>query len=185
MPCASEVRCDSGAYVSIHLKPFRFFGVHISLVVVSLRCTCSKPHVSPLQMLSIRHVSVVLRTWMWKLQGGRINWPTKLHFHLHGRCVVVRLFGKRATSIYWKKLLVNVLGRLRKPVGAVALVDSYVVRGATSKGRSSSRALSTVLRRVGASCVVLGCILPCLLCLRDGILLMIPPSTRGLWQFGH
>lgn len=36
---------------------------------------------------------------------------------------------------------------------ASILVDSFVVRGVTSKGRSSSRALSAILRRVGATAV--------------------------------
>eukprot|EP00435_Cladocopium_sp_Y103_P047077 s582_g13.t1 len=49
--------------------------------------------------------------------------------------------------------LVNILSRACKPQRAIAFVDSFVVRGATSKGRSASKALSTVLRRVGAMCV--------------------------------
>ena len=47
------------------------------------------------------------------------------------------------------RLLQN-LARLKRPVRAVNLVDSFVVRGATSKGRSSSLGLSTVLRKVFA-----------------------------------
>ncbi len=40
------------------------------------------------------------------------------------------------------------LVRLKKPMRFVALVDSIVVRGAVSKGRSSSRAISAVLKRL-------------------------------------
>ena len=39
------------------------------------------------------------------------------------------------------------LVKLKKPLRAVALVDSIVTRGAVSKGRSSSRAISSVLKR--------------------------------------
>lgn len=52
--------------------------------------------------------------------------------------------------------LANSLARVKKPLRVVALVDSFVVRGATSKGRSSSKALSAVLRRVGAVSVAAG-----------------------------
>ena len=52
--------------------------------------------------------------------------------------------------------LVNRLGRRSLPSRIVALVDSHVVRGATSKGRTSSKALSSVLRRVCAGCVAYG-----------------------------
>ena len=47
------------------------------------------------------------------------------------------------------RLLQN-LAKIRKPIRVVNLVDSFVVRGATSKGRSSSLGLSTVLRKVSA-----------------------------------
>ena len=40
------------------------------------------------------------------------------------------------------------LVKLRKPIRFVTLVDSIVVRGAVSKGRSSSRAIASVLRRL-------------------------------------
>ena len=52
--------------------------------------------------------------------------------------------------------LINKLGRRMVPSRIVALVDSNVVRGATSKGRSSSRGLSSVLRRVCAGLVSYG-----------------------------
>ena len=42
---AEEVRCDSCRFGSIHLKPFRFLSVNMSLRRLARRCNCSGPHV--------------------------------------------------------------------------------------------------------------------------------------------
>ena len=45
LPCAEEVRCDSCAFGSCHLKPFRFLGVNAALKKLARRCSCTCPHV--------------------------------------------------------------------------------------------------------------------------------------------
>ena len=45
LDCAEEVRCDSCAFGSIHLKPFRFLGVNARLKRLNKRCTCTTSHV--------------------------------------------------------------------------------------------------------------------------------------------
>ena len=52
--------------------------------------------------------------------------------------------------------LVSFLGSKMKPIRVVVLVDSFVCKGATSKGRSSSRSLSSILRKVNARLVAFG-----------------------------
>lgn len=50
--------------------------------------------------------------------------------------------------------LVQRLSDMSKPVRAVAMVDSHVTKGASSKGRTASVGLGAVLRRVNAQMVV-------------------------------
>lgn len=45
LPGASVCRTDSCRFGSIHLKPFRFLGVHCDLSGLSLKCRCSGKHV--------------------------------------------------------------------------------------------------------------------------------------------
>eukprot|EP00435_Cladocopium_sp_Y103_P033434 s3041_g8.t1 len=45
LDCADEVRSDSCAFGSIHLKPFRFLGVNTDLSPLARRCQCSTLHV--------------------------------------------------------------------------------------------------------------------------------------------
>lgn len=40
LPCAEEVRCDSCAFGSMHLKRFRFLGVNVRLASLAKRCQC-------------------------------------------------------------------------------------------------------------------------------------------------
>ena len=45
LPGASVCRTDSCRFGSIHLKPFRFLGVHCGLSGLSMKCRCSGKHV--------------------------------------------------------------------------------------------------------------------------------------------
>lgn len=45
LQCAEEVRSDSCAFGSIHLKPLSFLGVNAPMHKLSRRCACNKPHV--------------------------------------------------------------------------------------------------------------------------------------------
>ena len=49
--------------------------------------------------------------------------------------------------------LVQRLSDLSKPIRAVAMVDSHVTKGASSKGRTASLGLGAVLRRVNAQII--------------------------------
>ena len=180
--CSSEVRCDSCAYGSIHLKPFRFLGVNVCTHRISLRCTCSLPHVRiegaytkksatyvPLlvEALALTFVEAIRRVCQKRTEELELE-VSGLESQLVNEVALASKW-RVLSSWKFKKLshinileeasilrLVNFLGRMRRPIRAVALVDSFVVRGATSKGRSSSRALSAILRRVGAASVAFG-----------------------------
>jgi hypothetical protein len=182
LECSSEVRCDSCAYGSIHLKPFRFLGINVDTQKISFRCTCGKPHVQIEGAFTKKSATYVPRlvealalTFVQAIQQVCKRRVDELEIETSG--LENQLVNEVALASSWRVLnswtfkrmshinileeasilrLVNYLGRLRKPLRAVALVDSFVVRGATSKGRSSSRALSAILRRVGAASVAFG-----------------------------
>eukprot|EP00435_Cladocopium_sp_Y103_P019932 s4028_g4.t2 len=177
LPSAEEVRCDSCRFGSPHLKPFRFLGVNVSLRRLDLQCTCEGLHLRVQGSLTKasatyvpRLVDALAETFFEAIQSVQRKRVHDLDVEVSG--LENQLVNEVALSAKWevhsawtfKKRshinileeasilrLVNFLSRSRRPLRAVALVDSYVVRGATSKGRSSSRALSTVLRRVCAT----------------------------------
>eukprot|EP00435_Cladocopium_sp_Y103_P013722 s2211_g3.t1 len=179
LDAASEVRADSCAFGSIHLKPFRLLGVNVEMEALAKRCSCSGPHVrveGAYTKASATYVPKLVATLAECLHGAilkvQLRRVEELDLQVAG--LENQLVNEVALSASWEVhsswtfkrsshinileeaailRLANNLARLRKPVRAVALVDSYVVRGATSKGRSSSRALSAILRRVGATCV--------------------------------
>ena len=173
-PCSTWCRTDSCRFGSPHLKSFRFLGVHIDLDPLRVRCQCQKKHlqvqgkytkdsaiytdglaerlaqvifaascavlkfraqselidVSGQESILVNDVAIASQ---WNL---RSVWTFKKlrHINLQELAAVLRL----ATDLVKQK----------KPMRAVALVDSIVTRGAVSKGRSSSRAIASVLRRL-------------------------------------
>ena len=173
-PCASWCRTDSCQFGSPHLKSFRFLGVHLDLDPLRVRCQCKKKHVQVqgkftegsaiyTDALAERLAEVIHAAALSVLEsrardelldvGGQENllvndvavssrWTLKSdwtfkklrHINLQELAAVLRL----STDLV----------KLRRPVRFVALVDSIVVRGAVSKGRSSSRAIVSVLRRL-------------------------------------
>ena len=176
---AEEVRCDSCAFGSEHLKPFRFLGVNVSLALLAQRCSCSCNHVRIQGALTKASA-----TYVPKLVEAIANCLHSAMLEVHRRRAEAldvdisglenQLVNEAALASKWEILkswtfrkqshinileeaavlrLVNFLATYRRPLRASALVDSFVVRGATSKGRSSSRGLSTILRSVGATCV--------------------------------
>eukprot|EP00435_Cladocopium_sp_Y103_P059653 s1616_g21.t1 len=182
LPCSDEVRCDSCAYGSIHQKPFRFLGVNVKMAGLAGKCQCKGPHVKVQGSFTKASATYVPKlvdalalTFVEAIKSVCAKRTEELDVDIAG--LENQLVNEVALTSPWtvhsswkfKKQshikileeasilrLVNFLGRLRKPVRAVALVDSYVVRGATAKGRSSSKALSTILRRVGSSCIAFG-----------------------------
>eukprot|EP00435_Cladocopium_sp_Y103_P050885 s1879_g15.t1 len=155
LECAEEVRTDSCAFGSIHLKPFRFLGVNVRMASLARRCSCSTPHVKvegSYTKASATYVSALVEELAACLYAAIVDVRerrfTELSVEVSGlenQLVneVARVHGR----------LVTALSKERRPLRVVNLVDSYVVRGATSKGRSSSRGLSSILRRVCATCI--------------------------------
>eukprot|EP00435_Cladocopium_sp_Y103_P036173 s3587_g9.t1 len=179
MDCAEEVRCDSCAFGSPHLKPFRFLSVHMSLRRVSKRCTCSHKHLrveGTLTKASATYVDALVEALALSFAEAIDQVKQRRHDELEVDIsgLESQLVNEAALSSKWsvhsswtyKKQshinileeaallrLANFLSRDRKPLRVVAMVDSFVVRGATSKGRTSSRGLSAILRRVNAICI--------------------------------
>ena len=179
LPCSDEVRCDSCRFGSIHLKPFRFLSVNVGIKNLALRCVCTGPHVQiegAYTKASATYVpdlvSALADSFEEAILAVKDKHRAALSLDVAG--LENQLVNEVALSSPWRihsswtfkkqshinileeasiLRLVNFLSRCRKPIRAVALVDSFVVRGATSKGRSSSRALSAILRRVGATSV--------------------------------
>eukprot|EP00435_Cladocopium_sp_Y103_P028739 s1351_g7.t1 len=176
---AEEVRCDSCAFGSIHLKPFRFLGVNAELQRLSKRCECVEPHVRNeggytkasatyvprlVDALAFCFADAIRRVQKAReedlcvdvkgLENQLVNEVSLAsHWEVHSSWTFKKQSHINILEEASILRLANFLSRERKPLRVVALVDSYVVRGATSKGRTSSRALSTILRRVSAMCV--------------------------------
>ena len=182
LPQASEIRCDSCRFGSPHLKSFRFLCINADPRPLMLRCNCKGKHVqiqgsitkesavyvddlaSTLASVLVRSAKAIdaseeegLALEVRGLENQLVNevaigapwvvdssWSFRKHSHINilEEAALLRL--------------VNRLGRRRVPSRIVVLVDSHVVRGATSKGRTSSKALSSVLRRVSAGSVAYG-----------------------------
>ena len=176
LPCADETRTDSCQFGSIHLKSFRFLGVHVDLELVKVRCNGGHEHV-PIQGVftkaSATHAPKLAES-LAKVLSGAIE-AKKLKLGAEADVEVGglenQLVNEVAMTSKWQVdhswnfapgshinlleensvlRLLKRLAKLKKPVRIVNLVDSFVVRGATAKGRSSSRCLSSVLRKVSA-----------------------------------
>lgn len=174
-----EVRCDSCRFGSPHLKSFRLMGLDLDISPLKKRCRCKSLHLKvegslakasaiytdPLAgaiadegILRVRRrcretedlrvkgfecqlVNEVAKVATWELVE---NWTFKKtsHINLLEESAVLRLCNKLARGGCPKRIATG--------------VDSSVVRFATSKGRTSSRGLSSLLRRVCSLCVAAG-----------------------------
>ena len=172
------VRTDSCAFKSIHKKSFAFLGTHANMSHIDFRCTRDHEHVlvqgsytkasasyTPLlsealakvirdgilrrkKEVSESDVNVkglenlflndILLSSSWKVISC---WEFKAPHHINilELAVVVRLISK----------LVQVGAKCR----VVIFVDSNVVKCSVNKGRSSSRALAVLLKKLGALAV--------------------------------
>eukprot|EP00435_Cladocopium_sp_Y103_P060225 s990_g22.t1 len=129
LDAATEVRADSCAFGSVHLKPFRLLGVNVEMGALAKRCCCNGPHVRVEGAYTKASA-----TYVPKLAAT-------LAECLHGAILKVQL--RRV-----EELDLQVAGLENQLVNEVALSASWEVHS-----RSSSRALSAILRRVGATCV--------------------------------
>ena len=172
---ASVCRTDSCRFGSPHLKSFRFLGMHVDLSSISLRCTCTQKHVviqgsltkksavyteglaiglaevfSSALSVPLGHrwisecpasghenllVNALARSSDWSLVSSW-TFRKQVHINLQELAAVLRLLYLVANE--------------KRSCRLVAFVDSLVTRGAISKGRSTSRALAAMLRKVTA-----------------------------------
>lgn len=173
-PCSSWCRTDSCRFGSPHLKSFRFLGVHIDLDPLRVRCQCKGKHLQvqgkytkdsaiytdglAQRLAEVIHTATVTilksraQSELLDTGGQESALVNEVAISSHWTLKSVWTF-KRLRHINLQELasvlrLATDLVKLKKPLRAVALVDSIVTRGAVSKGRSSSRAISSVLRRL-------------------------------------
>ncbi len=180
-PDITQIRSDSCAFGSQHLKPFRFLGAHMEFRATDRRCKCkqegrvhvriqgqftkkSATYVPDLAAaladdlasavfrrrqasrddglsadgLEDQLVNEVMKSSNWELES---KWPVRKSTHIN--LLEVEAVCKLASKLAFRG------GDAR----AVVLVDSNVTKGATSKGRSSSLAISSYLRKLGATCI--------------------------------
>ena len=182
LPNTEEVRTDSCRFGSPHLKSFRLLGLNLDMESLALKCKCRSKHlqvegtytkksatytdelaktIAAIFFKGIRRIQVaarkldevdtkglecqlsneLMRTSPWKIESVW-TFRKSSHINILEESVVLRLC--------------QLIARRGVPKRVCALVDSNVVRCATSKGRSSSYGLSPVLRRVCATCVAAG-----------------------------
>ena len=182
LPEAVEIRSDSCCFGSPHLKSFRFLCVNTDAEPLRRRCQCVGRHVpveGSLTKSSAVYVDDLARTLAEVLVAAARAIDEKI---LRSDMIEVKGFENQlvnevaltsrwsvASSWCFKKdshinileeaallRLVTFLGSKMRPLRAVALVDSFVCRGATAKGRSSSRSLSSILRKVNSRMVAFG-----------------------------
>ena len=178
----SETRCDSCRYASPHLKSFRFLGLRVDLQLVSLRCVCTKRHLQVEGALTKGSATytdplafALAQTLFRSIQALKAQLRDDADIHVRG--LENQLTNSIMISSDWKILaswrfrreshinileeasllrLCQLIARKGMPVRVTVMVDSNVVRCATSKGRTSSAGLGSILRRVCALLVAAG-----------------------------
>ena len=172
----SFVRTDSCMYGSIHKKSFGFLCVNVLCRHLDLKCDRTHSHVKVEGSYTKGSATYVPKlaealgiTFKDALDGLKADLSFAAETRVDG--LENQLVNEVACSSSWKVesawdfkkqshinlleescvlRLLQDLAKLRVPLRVVNLVDSFVVRGATSKGRSSSLGLSTVLRKVSS-----------------------------------
>lgn len=185
-PYSRQVGVDSRRFGSPHLKSFRMLCVHFKLNHIDKQCVCTGRHLQvqgqytkasatytdglaraiALDMLAFiqeeRHSLLMDDTPGSKgLESVLVNdvalssdWQVETSWTFRGSSHINIL--EEASLLRLAQRLV----KLKYPTRVVSLVNSNMVGGATSKGRSSSRGLSRVLLKLNATAVAAG------LCLR-------------------
>eukprot|EP00435_Cladocopium_sp_Y103_P022609 s2450_g5.t1 len=172
-------RTVSCRFGSPHMKPFRFLSVHAPLSRLAKRCVCGKKHLlvqgsltkasatyTPLLSLELaRTLCLAMKVKIEIMEEDQAGSVVGLENLLVNQVAQTEkwepLFSwrfKRQSHINILELssvlrLVVHLAKTAAHTRVVCLTDSIVVRGAVSKGRTSSRGLSAVLRKI-CSCVV-------------------------------
>eukprot|EP00438_Fugacium_kawagutii_P020864 Skav209436 [mRNA] locus=scaffold805:189644:194096:- [translate_table: standard] len=178
----SEVRCDSCRFGSPHQKSFRLMGLSLDMAPLQKKCNCKKLHLKvegAYAKASAIYTDSLAKTIASVLADGIVEVK---HRHAEMRSVKTKGFecqlsNEVAKASQWELVEVwtfrkhshinlleesavlricSILARSGSPKRIAIGVDSSVVRFATSKGRTSSRGLSSLLRRVTSLCVAAG-----------------------------
>ena len=170
-------RTDSCAFGSPHLKAFKFLHVNLRLVHSTRRCTCTGKHVKvegaytkssatyvPLLAEALAkdfHLAILAKKKREEvedqievvgLENQAVNHlATTLPWEVHKSWKFKRSSHINLLEISSVLGLVEDLLRRGQSIRVVSLIDSYVSRGALGKGRSASRAISCLFRRIGSS----------------------------------
>ena len=176
------VRTDSCRFGSIHQKGFRFLGLNINLDRIKKRCICTSKHVqvqgrytkgsavyTPLLAEALASCFASALVSLKACVEAENALPVKgLESQLVNEIALTAQWSVGSAWTFRKDSHINILelasmhrlasemAKKGRPLRLVNLVDSYVCRCAASKGRSSSRALSTILRRFNAISVTAG-----------------------------
>ena len=202
-PCSSWCRTDSCRFGSPHLKSFRFLAVHVNLDPLRVRCQCQTRHLQVQgkytkksavytdalaeRLAEVLHKAMIAisesraQDELIDVKGQESVFVNEVAISSRWQLDSVWTFRKlrhiNLQEISAVLRLATDLVKQRKAIRFVALVDSIVTRGAVSKGRSSSRAIASLLRRL-CSTMVAGSMLLCLFALPGLILLMIQPVIK-------
>ena len=173
---ADMCRSDSCQFGSPHQKPFKFLGVHVKLEPLRRRCNCKGSHIKVegkytkqsatytdelADTLSQVLSSAILATRPKKekeLPGGHENLAVNEVMKSSSWSVRASWAFKHQKHINVLELeallrLVSSLAFEKASKRIVAMVDSLVTKGAVCKGRSSSLAISNVLRKICSTIV--------------------------------
>jgi hypothetical protein len=182
LPQSQEVRTDSCRFGSPHLKSFRFLGLRLDMRTLAQRCTCTEKHLvveggftKASATYTDRLASQIAKVLYEGITATRRAVRERSDLEVRGlECQLaneVMISSTWKTRRVWKfkkqshinileeaslLKLCNLIAREPTPIRVCVMVDSNVVKCATLKGRTASRGLGPVLRRVGALCVAAG-----------------------------
>ena len=178
----SEARVDSCRFGSPHLKSFRFLGLRVCLESLALKYQCTHRHVvvqGSLTKDSATYTDALARQIAQVLYDSILASRSRIYeaSDVQVKGLESQLVNDAMLSAKWRvkkcwtfkgQSHINILEEAsllrlcqsvvkeHTSVRVVGMVDSNVVRCATSKGRTSSLGLSPILRRVAATCVAGG-----------------------------
>ena len=177
--CSQCVRADSCQFGSPHQKGFRFMSVHLPISKLARRCCCKKKHL-PVQGVYTKGSAVYTSELATEIAQCIAAGITKLKEELAlenglevkgletqicNDIVISSKWSKESCWTFRKESHINILetasilrlvqraSDVCRAQRLVCLVDSHVAKGATSKGRTASLGLGSVLRRLNAHCV--------------------------------
>ena len=173
------IRADSCRFGSVHQKGFRLMGLRMDMRRLAKRCQCVGKHVlvqGSLTKASATYTKELAYNIALCFRDSLRFLKKSLHTSLDSKVKGLenQLVNDLAVSSDWKVMsswtfkkqshinilemsavlrLANKLAERRKPLRVVNFVDSFVVRGAASKGRTASLGLTPIIRRLNAVCI--------------------------------